>query len=123
MFNRDGAVMLKQEKVALPHGKGYFKNVVLLTWLNDDMSTISLFGCVQCGYQDPQRSRVGIHVGVVHNGKKGVQKGQKRTPKPAISQVQSMLSELEAERDMWKAKARKYERQLRALRNALQVEA
>ena len=43
MFSRDNAVLLKSEPAPLPNGHGTYKNIVVLNWLNDDMTTTTMF--------------------------------------------------------------------------------
>ena len=128
MFSRDNAVLLKSEPAPLPNGHGTYKNIVVLTWLNDDMTTTTMFGCIQCGYQDIHKPKLAVHVGVAHNGKLG-QMGRRGKPNKnsnstqnSMAKIEAIIANLEAERDLWKGKARKYERQLKALQNALIIE-
>jgi hypothetical protein len=126
MFTRDNAVLIKQEPTALPSGRGFFKSIVTLTWLNEDMTTTLTLGCTQCGHQDTKQPKMAYHIGVIHNGKTGVM-GRKsgssnKVTANSMDKIQRIVSDLETERDMWKAKARKYERQLKALQQALVID-
>lgn len=125
-FLRNNIAPLQTQPVPNPMAKGhYFHNMVELLWLDGT----SMFGCQICGQMTPTRAQMSIHVGT-HNPanaiKRTKRKYKKRTERlttdKAISKVDKLISDLEAERDYYKALARKYAKQLNTLKDLFSVD-
>jgi transcription elongation factor Elf1 len=100
--------------------------MVELTWLEENNNVLTTFGCLICGDQTLSRPQMSIHVGGHNpaNNKPAKRKYTKRgnTKVEAVNTVSKMIDDLTAERDHYKQLARKYQRQLQALRDVFKVE-
>jgi len=129
-FTRKSAILCERTTVPNPMRVGhFFTNMVELTWLEENNNILTTFGCLICGEQTLSRPQMSIHVGG-HNpanaNKVGKPRGKYKTKSAkkadAVTTVSKMIDDLTAERDMYKAQARKYARQLQALRDLFKVE-
>jgi hypothetical protein len=104
----------------------YFTNMVQLTWLEENNNVLVSFGCLICGEQTLSRPQMSIHVGT-HNAKpiskpRGKYKTKKAKQEGAIGTIEKMIADLTAERDLYKAQARRYQKQLQALRDLFKID-
>jgi hypothetical protein len=105
----------------------FFSNMVQLTWLEEDNNVLVSFGCLQCGEQTLSRPQMSIHVGTHNpdNAKpktRGKYKTKSAKKADAVTTVSKMIDDLTAERDLYKAQARKYQKQLQALRDLFKID-
>lgn len=114
MFQRPNAVLVTEELVPSINKGHFFTNQAQLTWLDNDNQVIVTYGCKVCFSQFNTRQAVGIHIGKIHNAKP-VNTNLSSNPIRAIENII-------ADRDYWKKRALKLERQLRALGKALTIE-
>jgi hypothetical protein len=119
-FTRENAVIQHIENIPnhMRAGK-VFTNQYRITWLNNDLSLTTTYGCRLCGGQYNTQQMLGIHIGKVHNGTKGKRDKAKVSSDP-IADLQLAIDSIKAERDMWKRKAKQYERLLRSLGKVFQ---
>lgn len=126
LFLKNGIAPLQTQQVANPMKKGhYFTNMVELLYLDGTTQ----FGCLICGDTTPTRPQMSIHIGT-HNPanairaskKKNKQRTERLTSDKAIGKVEALIAQLEAERDHYKALARKYAKQLNTLREVFVVD-
>ena len=125
-FLRNGIAPLQTQPVANPMVKGaYFTNMVELLYLDGT----TLFGCLKCGSTTTNRPSMSIHIGT-HNPANAIKRTKRKynkrserlTTDKAISKVDKLISDLEAERDYYKALARKYAKQLNTLKDLFSVD-
>lgn len=99
-----------------------FKQIRLL--LLEDGSTV--YGCIHCDFTAPSHTNVRGHL-QVHNRKSG--RGRKTKTAPAELSLKDLLDRIgefdkvTEERDLWKARALKAEKDLKSIREALGVKA
>jgi hypothetical protein len=129
-FTRKNAILCQRDTVPNPMRTGtFFSNMVQLTWLEEDNNILVSFGCLQCGEQTLSRPQMSIHVGT-HNPAnanktskpRGKYKTKKAKAEAAVGTVDKMIADLTAERDNYKAQARKYQKQLQALRDLFKID-
>lgn len=126
-FTRKNAILCERDTVPNPMVKGqYFTNMVQLTWLEENNNVLVSFGCLICGEQTLSRPQMSIHVGT-HNAKpiskpRGKYKTKKAKQEGAIGTIEKMIADLTAERDLYKAQARRYQKQLQALRDLFKID-
>ena len=119
-FTRDNAVIQHIENIHNHMKAGHvFINQYRITWLNSDLSLTTTYGCRLCGGQYANQQLLGVHIGKVHNGTKGKREKAKVNSDP-IADLQLAIDGIKAERDMWKRKAKQYERLLRSLGKVFQ---
>jgi hypothetical protein len=128
-FTRKNAILCERDVVPNPMVKGqFFTNMVQLTWLEENNNILVSFGCLQCGEQTLSRPQMSIHVGTHNpaNANKPKTRGKYKTKTAkkadAVTTVSKMIDDLTAERDLYKAQARKYQKQLQALRDLFKVD-
>lgn len=125
-FLRNGISPLQTQPVANPMKQGhYFTNMVELLYLDGT----TLFGCLMCGSTTPTRPQMSIHIGehnpanaIRRNKRKNKTRTERLTSDKAIGKVEALIAQLEAERDHYKALARKYAKQLNTLREVFVVD-
>lgn len=128
-FTRKNAILCERDAVPNPMVKGqFFTNMVQLTWLEENNNVLVSFGCLLCGEQTLSRPQMSIHVGTHNpaNLNKPIKAKKYKTKKVvqanAVGTVEKMIADLTAERDLYKAQARKYQKQLQALRDLFKIE-
>ena len=127
-FTRKNAILCQRDTVPNPMRTGtFFSNMVQLTWLEEDNNVLVSFGCLQCGEQTLSRPQMSIHVGTHNpdNAKpktRGKYKTKSAKKADAVTTVSKMIDDLTAERDLYKAQARKYQKQLQALRDLFKID-
>ena len=127
-FTRKNAILCQRDTVPNPMRTGtFFSNMVQLTWLEEDNNILVSFGCLQCGEQTLSRPQMSIHVGTHNpdNAKpktRGKYKTKSAKKADAVTTVSKMIDDLTAERDLYKAQARKYQKQLQALRDLFKID-
>jgi hypothetical protein len=129
-FTRKNALLCERNTVPNPMRTGtFFNNMVELTWLEESNDILVSYGCLICGEQALSRPQMSIHVGT-HNpanaNKVSKPRGKYKTKKAkqdnAVGTVDKMIADLIAERDNYKAQARKYQKQLQALRDLFKID-
>jgi hypothetical protein len=126
-FTRKNAILCERNVVPNPMRTGtFFNNMVELTWLEESNDILVSYGCLVCGDQTLSRPQMSIHVGT-HNTKpvtkpRGKYKTKKAKQENAVGTVDKMIADLIAERDNYKAQARKYQKQLQALRDLFKID-
>lgn len=127
-FTRKNAILCERNTVPNPMRAGtYFNNMVELTWLEESNNVLTTFGCLICGEQQFSRPQMSIHVGT-HNPSnnkpktRGKYKTKKSKQEGAVGTVEKMIADLTAERDLYKAQARRYQKQLQALRDLFKID-
>lgn len=113
MFQRPNAVLVTDEAVPSINKGHFFTNQSKLTWLEENNQVIVTYGCKVCFAQFNTSQAVGIHIGKIHN---------KTTVTNTSSNPIRAIENIIADRDYWKKRALKLERQLRALGKALTIE-
>jgi hypothetical protein len=127
-FTRKNAILCERNTVPNPMRAGtFFNNMVELTWLEESNNILVSYGCLTCGEQTLSRPQMSIHVGTHNpaNAKpktRGKYKTKKAKQEGAIGTVDKMIADLIAERDNYKAQARKYQKQLQALRDLFKID-
>jgi hypothetical protein len=127
-FTRKNAILCERNTVPNPMRVGtFFSNMVQLTWLEESNDILVSYGCLQCGEQTLSRPQMSIHVGTHNpdNAKpktRGKYKTKKAKQENAVGTVDKMIADLIAERDNYKAQARKYQKQLQALRDLFKID-
>jgi hypothetical protein len=120
MFQRTNARLLTEHDLPNPNPKASpYKNMAVLTWLDDDGTITTTYGCRRTYAQFTQKQALFHYVGRVINGKTG--KHSKRTKKQfnALESIQREIDGLKAEVEAWKKRARKAERDLDKFRALL----
>jgi hypothetical protein len=126
LFLINGIAPIAEQKVANPMKAGsFFTNMVELLYPNGTTA----FGCIICGDTTANRPTMSIHIGT-HNPANAIRatkrknkvKAERLTSDKAIGKVEQIIAELEAERDHYKAIARKYAKQLNTLREVFAVD-
>ena len=126
-FIRKNAILCERNTVPNPMRTGtYFNNMVELTWLEENNNVLTTFGCLICGEQQFSRPQMSIHVGTHNpdNAKpktRGKYKTKTAKKADAVTTVSKMIDDLTAERDLYKAQARRYQKQLQALRDLFKI--
>ena len=129
-FTRKNAILCERNVVPNPMRVGtFFNNMVELTWLEESNDILVSYGCLTCGEQTLSRPQMSIHVGT-HNpanaNKVSKPRGKYKTKKAkqdnAVGTVDKMIADLIADRDNYKAQARKYQKQLQALRDLFKID-
>ena len=122
MFTKTNSRLLRDEDLPSPNPKGSpFKNMALLTWLNEDGTISTTYGCRRTFAQFDSAQSLFRHIGRVFNGNDG--KHKSKAPKPKtnpLEAVQQEIDSLKAEVEMWKARARKSERAMETFRKMFQ---
>lgn len=111
-----GRRVIAQERVQTKLGL-YYRRVVEL--LLEDETTV--FACTECDYTAAKAGQVGQHL-VTHKPEGRAPVGNGRRARGSSDAITALIRELEkvgSDRDAWKARARKAERSLDALRKAL----
>jgi hypothetical protein len=127
-FTRKNAILCERNAVPNPMRTGtFFNNMVELTWLEESNDILTSYGCLYCGEQTLSRPQMSIHVGTHNpdNAKpklRGKYKTKSAKKADAVTTVSKMIEDLTAERDLYKAQARKYARQLQALRDLFKID-
>jgi hypothetical protein len=127
-FTRKNAILCERNVVPNPMRVGtFFNNMVELTWLEESNDILVSYGCLTCGEQTLSRPQMSIHVGTHNpaNAKpktRGKYKTKTAKKADAVTTVSKMIDDLTAERDLYKAQARKHARQLQALRDLFKIE-
>jgi len=127
-YTRKNAILCQSDTVPNPMRTGtFFSNMVQLTWLEEDNNILVSYGCLQCGEQTLSRPQMSIHVGTHNpdNNKpkiRGKYKTKSAKKADAVTTVSKMIDDLTAERDLYKAQARKYQKQLQALRDLFKID-
>lgn len=120
MFQRTNSRLLSDHDLPNPNPKyAPFKNMAILTWLDNTGEIVTTYGCRRTFAQFPTKAGLFHYVGRVINGKTGKRK-DKTNNKNAIASVQKQLDDLTAEVELWKKRARKAERALESFRKLLQ---
>lgn len=129
-FTRKNAILCERNAVPNPMRTGtFFNNMVELTWLEESNDILVSYGCLFCGEQTLSRPQMSIHVGT-HNpdnaNKVSKPRGKYKTKTAkkadAVTTVSKMIDDLTAERDLYKAQARRYQKQLQALRDLFKID-
>jgi len=126
-FTRKNALLCERNVVPNPMRTGtFFNNMVELTWLEESNDILVSYGCLVCGDQTLSRPQMSIHVGTHNPSNKPKVRGKYKTKKAkqenAVGTVEKMIADLIAERDNYKAQARKYQKQLQALRDLFKID-
>lgn len=125
-FLRNGIAPIATQPVANPMKQGhYFTSMVELLYLDGT----TMFGCLKCGATTSGRPQMSIHIGT-HNPANAIRKAKRKnkvkaerlTSDKAIGKVEALIAELEAERDHYKALARKYAKQLNSLKELFTID-
>jgi len=122
VFTRNNSRLLRDEDLPSPNPKGSpFRNMAVLTWLNEDGTISTTYGCRRTFAQFESAQSLFRHIGRVFNGKDGKHKPKVATPKVSpIEAIQQEIDSLKAEVEMWKARARKAERAMETFRKMFQ---
>lgn len=125
-FLRNGIAPIATQPVANPMKQGhFFTSMVELLYLDGT----TMFGCLKCGASTPTRPQMSIHIGehnpanaIRRNKRKNKVRAERLTSDRAIGKVEQLIAELEAERDHYKALARKYAKQLNSLKELFTID-
>jgi hypothetical protein len=95
--------------------------MAVLTWLDDNGTISTTYGCRRTFAQFDTAQSLFRHIGRTFNGKDGKHKPKVATPKVSpIEAIQQEITSLQAEVEMWKARARKAERAMETFRKMFQ---
>lgn len=121
MFQRTNARLLTEHDLPSPNPKASaIKTMAVLTWLNDDGTITTTYGCRRTYAQFPVKSALFHYIGRTFNGKDGKHRKQlKKKQINALESVQREIDSLKEEVELWKKRARKAERDLETFRNIL----
>lgn len=121
MFQRTNSRLLTEQDLPSPNPKASpIKSMAVLTWLDNDGTITTTYGCRRTFAQFPVKSALFHYVGRVINGKSG--KHAKQLTKKQVSALESVqreIDELKSEVEAWKKRARKAERDLDKFRALL----
>ncbi len=123
VFTRNNSRLLRDEDLPSPNPKGSpFRNMAVLTWLDDDGTIVKAYGCRRTFAQFDTAQSLFRHIGRTFNGNDGKHKA-KVSNKPKVNPIEAIQQEidsLQAEVEMWKARARKAERAMDTFRKMFQ---
>ena len=122
VFTKTNSRLLRDEDLPSPNPKGSpFRNMAVLTWLNEDGTISTTYGCRRTFAQFDTAQSLFRHIGRTFNGKDGKHKPKVATPKVSpIEAIQQEIDSLKSEVEMWKARARKAERAMETFRKMFQ---
>lgn len=121
MFQRTNARLLTEQALPNPNPKyAPYKNMAVLTWLDNDGTITTTYGCRRSFAQFSTRAGLFHYIGRTFNGKTGKHTKQlKKKQLSALESVQREIDELKEEVEAWKKRARKAERDLDKFRALL----